>query len=149
MKLWKKILIGVLVIAVIGIGAVVYGLFKVQKLYTEKIAPDMVRYTQMTTAEQDKYIISRMEDLTTMIAGEDKDGKGKAVVEAMEKNPELRQAGIGWGRAVCATIIKDDEDLSSRLTPVQKAQYKKEADGLDDKSKHFQEKMRQAGLLNK
>ena len=31
MKLWKKILIGVLVIAVIGIGAVVYGLFKVQK----------------------------------------------------------------------------------------------------------------------
>ena len=103
----------------------------------------------MTTAEQDKYVISRMEDLTTMIAGEDKDGKGKAVVEAMEKNPELRQAGIVWGRAVCATIIKDDEDLSSRLTPVQKAQYQKEADDLDDKSKHFQEKMRQAGLLNK
>ena len=111
MKLWKKLLIGVLVVAAIAIGLVGYGIFKAQKLYTEKIAPDMVRYTQMTTAEQDKYIVSRMAELTTMIAGEDKDGKGKAVVEAMEKNPELRQAGIVWGRAVCASIIKDDDDL--------------------------------------
>ena len=149
MKLWKKLLIGVLVVAAIGIGLVGYGIFKVQKLYTEKIAPDMVRYTQMTSAEQDKYIVSRMEELTTMIAGEDKDGKGKAVVQAMETNPELRQAGIVWGRAVCASIIKDNDDLSSRLTPAQKAQYKREAEDLDDKSEHFQNMMRKAGLLKK
>ena len=147
MKLWKKLLIGVLVVAAIGIGLVGYGIFKVQKLYTEKIAPDMVRYTQMTSAEQDKYIVSRMEELTTMIAGEDKDGKGKAVVQAMETNPELRQAGIVWGRAVCASIIKDNEDLSSRLTPAQKEQYKKEAEDLDGKSQHFQDMMKKAGLM--
>ena len=146
MKLWKKLLIGVLIVAAVGVGFVGYGLFKMQKLYSEKIAPDMVRYTQMTSAEQDKYIVSRMEELTTMIAGEDKDGKGKAVVKAMETNPELRQAGIVWGRAVCASIIKDDADLSSKLTPAQKEQYKKEAEDLDDKSQHFQDMMKKAGL---
>ena len=149
MKLWKKILIGVLVIAAIGIGALGYGLFKVQKLYTEKIAPDMIRYTQMAPAEQDKYIISRMEEFTAMIAGEDKDGKGKAVVEAMEKDPELRQAGIVWGRALCATIIKDNADISAKLTPAQRAQYIREADDLDDKSEHFQKMMMRAGLVHK
>jgi hypothetical protein len=149
MKLWKKLLIGVLVLVALGIGIVGYGLFKMQKLYTEKIAPDMVRYTQMTSAEQDKYIVSRMEDLTMMIAGDDKDGTGKAVVEAMEKDPALRQAGIVWGRAICASIIKDNDDLSSRLTPAQKEQYKKEAEDLDDKSEHFQNMMRKAGLLKK
>ena len=65
------------------------------------------------------------------------------------KNPELRQAGIVWGRAVCASIIKDNDDLSSRLTPAQTAQYKKEAEDLDDKSEHFQNMMRKAGLLKK
>lgn len=149
MKLWKKLLIGLLVLAAIGIGAIGYGLFKVQKLYTEKIAPDMIRYTQMNSAEQDKYIISRMEELTTMIAGEDKDGKGKAVVEAMETNPELRQAGIVWGRALCASIIKDNSDIADKLTPEQKARYKKEADDLDDKGKRFQQKLREVGLLKK
>ena len=83
MKLWKKILIGVLVLAAIGVGIAGYGIFKGYKLYTEKIAPDMIRYTQMTQAEQDQYIISRMEDFTTMIAGKDKDGKGKAVLHGI------------------------------------------------------------------
>lgn len=147
MKLWKKILIGILVLAAIGVGIAGYGIFKGYKLYTEKIAPDMIRYTQMTQAEQDQYIISRMEDLTTMIAG--KDGKGKAVVQAMETDPELRQAGIVWGRALCASIIKDDRELSSRLTPAQRAQYEREADDLDDKGEHFTNVMRRSGLLRK
>ena len=140
-------MIGVLVLAAIGVGIAGYGIFKGYKLYTEKIAPDMIRYTQMTQAEQDQYIISRMEDLTTMIAG--KDGKGKAVVQAMETDPELRQAGIVWGRALCASIIKDDRELSARLTPAQRAQYEREADDLDDKGEHFTNLMRRSGLLRK
>ena len=147
MKLWKKILIGILVLAAIGVGIAGYGIFKGYKLYTETIAPDMIRYTQMTQAEQDQYIISRMEDLTTMVAG--KDGKGKAVVQAMETDPELRQAGIVWGRALCASIIKDDRELSARLTPAQRAQYEREADDLDDKGEHFTNVMRRSGLLRK
>ena len=107
----------------------------------------MIRYTQMTQAEHDQYIISRMEDLTTMIAG--KDGKGKAVVQAMETDPELRQAGIVWGRALCASIIKDDRELSARLTPAQRAQYEREADDLDDKGEHFTNMMRRSGLMRK
>ena len=149
MKLWKKILIGVLVLAAIGVGIAGYGLFKGYKLYTEKIAPDMIRYTRMTQAEQDQYIISRMEDLTTLMAGADTDGKGKAVVQAMETNPELRQAGIVWGRALCASIIKDDRELSAGLTPAQRAQYEREADDLDDKGEHFTNMMRRSGLLGK
>ena len=149
MKLWKKILIGVLVLAAIGVGIAGYGIFKGYKLYTEKIAPDMIRYTQMTQAEQDQYIISRMEDLTTMMAGADKDGKGKAVVQAMETDPELRQAGIVWGRALCASIIKDDRELSARLTPAQRAQYEREADDLDDKGERFTNMMKRSGLMRK
>ena len=149
MKLWKKILIGVLVLAAIGVGIAGYGIFKGYKLYTEKIAPDMIRYTQMTQAEQDQYIISRMEDFTTMIAGKDKDGKGKAVLQAMETDPELRQAGIVWGRALCASIIKDDRELSARLTPAQRAQYEREADDLDDKGERFTNMMKRSGLMRK
>ncbi len=138
MKLWKKLLIGVLILGAIVVGLIGYGFFKIGKTYTQDIAPDMQRYVRMTQVEQDQYVLSRMGELTMKIYGEDKDGKGRAVVEAMNNDPALRQAGIGWGRSICASIIKDDKDIFDTLSAQDKRKYKEEADDLEDRGETFQ-----------
>ncbi len=139
MKLWKKILIGVVILAAIGVGIIGYGFFKVGKAYTEKLVPDMIRYTQMTTQEQDQYVISHMEDLLVTLSDDNKNEKGKASLEAVRNDPAVRQAGIAWGRSLCASIITNDKDISAKLTPEAKEKYRKEASDSEEKSKHFQE----------
>ncbi len=142
MKLWKKILIGVIVLAVIGMGAIIYGFFKIGQTYTEKVAPDMMRYVQMTQTEQDQYVLSKMSDFTEKLYGEEKEGKGKAVMEAMNKDPELRQAGLLWGRSLCASIIKEDKDIFNTLSPQNKKKYEEEADDMEERSERFQALMK-------
>ena len=49
MKLLKKILIGIVVLIMIGVGLIGFGVFEAKKTYTEKIEPDMKRYVTMTS----------------------------------------------------------------------------------------------------
>ncbi len=139
MKLWKKVLIGVVILALIGIGIVGYGFFKAGQAYTEKLVPDMIRYTQMTTQEQDQYVITHMEDLVIALSSDKTNEKNQATLDAMKNDPAVRQAGIAWGRSVCASIISNDKDISAKLTPEQREQYKKESADGEEKSKRFQE----------
>ncbi|MBQ7516303.1 MAG: hypothetical protein IJS96_08485 [Schwartzia sp.] len=139
MKLWKKLLIAVVVLVLIGVGFVTYGLFQVGKVYTEKIEPDMKRYVQMTPKDQDEYVLSKLADLYGLIYAKDQSGQGDAVRKAISSDPAIRLAGIEWGRAVCASIVKDSKDITANLTDAEKANYKREAENLEEKGERFRQ----------
>ena len=141
MKLWKKILIGVFVLAVIAVGLVGFGIFKAHKAYTEKIEPDMKRYVTMTQQEQDQYVLSKLEEFYGLAYRMNTSEEGKKAVEAMQNDPAIRQAGLVWGRSLCATIIKDSDEISANLSPQEKAKYVQEAKDFDDKSERFQKEL--------
>ncbi len=133
MKLWKKILIGVVVLAAVAIGLVGYGIFKIGTAYTEKIEPDMKRYAQMTVEDQNRYVSDHLDDFMGMLSQKSGDPQGQDKLEAMRRDHALRQATIEWGRSLCAAIIDASEDIGASLTPAQKAQYKKEAATLEER----------------
>ena len=139
MKLWKKLLIAVVVLVLIGVGFVTYGLFQVGKVYTEKIEPDMKRYVQMTPKDQDEYVLSKLADLYGLIYAKDQSGQGDAVRKAISSDPAIRLAGIEWGRAVCANIVKDSKEISATLTDAEKEKYKREAENLEEKGERFRQ----------
>ena len=141
MKLWKKILIGLFVLAAIVVGLIGFGMFKAHQAYTEKIEPDMKRYVTMTRQEQDQYILTKMGDLYGFVDRMEDSAKGKAAYDAIMNDPVARQAGLDWGRALCATIIKDNKDISDTLSAADKVKYLKEAEDFEEKNKRFQKEM--------
>ncbi len=141
MKLWKKILIGLFVLIAIGVGLIGFGMFKGYQMYTEKIEPDMKRYVTMTKQEQDQYVFSKLGDLYGFVDRLDDSEKGKAVHEAMMNDPAARQAGLEWGRALCAGIIKDSKEITATLSAADKAKYEKEAENFEAKNQRFQKEL--------
>ncbi|MBQ9697195.1 MAG: hypothetical protein IJV46_01485 [Acidaminococcaceae bacterium] len=142
MKFWKKLLIGVIILTLIGIcGFVGLGIFGAKKVYTEKIEPDMKRYVTMTQQEQDEYVLSKLEDLYGLSNKLDDSAEGKAALNALQNDPAVRQAGLVWGRSLCAFIIKESSDISAALSPEEREKYEKEARDFDDKSDRFQKEM--------
>ena len=134
MKLWKKILIAFSILAVIGIGIFAYGIYKIEGTYTEKIVPDMKRYVQMTKEQQDEYVITHMEELLTTTSQPE---ELKYFQEAMKNDPEFRQAGVDWGRSICAVFIDMSEEISAGLSAEDKARYKAEAEENDTRGDKF------------
>ncbi|MBR2179067.1 MAG: hypothetical protein IJ862_01555 [Selenomonadaceae bacterium] len=141
MKLWKKILIGIFVLMMIGLGIVVYGLSKVSDMYTEKIEPEMQRYVQMTTEEQDEFVIVHIGDLMGNFLKPD---ELQSFQELMTDDPEIRQAGIDWGRSACAVFIRDSENISAELSPEDKAKYIDEAEEYQQRFDRFHELLQEA-----
>ena len=133
MKLWKKILIAFSILAVIGVGLVAYGIYKIEGTYTEKIVPDMKRYVQMTKEQQDEYIVTHMEKLMMTLNSED----FQHLQKAMNNDPELRQAGIDWGRSICAVFISMSEDIFAELSAEEKVKYKIEAEENNTRGDKF------------
>ena len=141
MKLWKKILIGIVVLTMIGIGLIGFGVFEAKKAYTEKIEPDMKRYMTMTQQEQDEYVLSKLGELYSLSYKRDITPEQKAALNALQNDPAIRQTGLVWGRSLCAFIITQSNDISSTLSPEDKTKYAKEAEDFDSKTERFQKEM--------
>ena len=84
MNLWKKILIGVFILAAIVVGLVGFGIFKAHQAYTEKIVPDMKRYVTMTQQEQDQYVMSKLGELYAFTYKINDSEAEKAIIEAIQ-----------------------------------------------------------------
>ena len=133
---WKKLLIVVGILAVLGAGLLGYGVMKVGDLYKEKILPDMQAYVQMTEQEQDDYVLSHMEELMKSVDAED--DQVKLELEAMEKYPEARQAGVEVGRSMCAIMLSASDEITDSLSAADKAKYEEEGKAIEARSKHFE-----------
>ncbi len=140
MKMWKKILMGVAVLGVVGAGLLTFGIVKVGDMYyAENIKPDMQNYVQMTTEEQDKYIMTRMDDLLKGVMSKDQSLEVKMESEAIARDDDSRQAAIELGRSICAAMITADEDITTKLSPEAMAMYQKEEQDMTSRSQHFEQ----------
>ena len=134
MKLWKKILIALLVLAVVGIGLLFYGVSKMGDVFTEKIEPEMKIYVQLTKEEQDEYVITHMEELFGNFLDPE---ELQSFQDDMNNDPEYRQACIDYGRSICATFIVDSKDIFSGLSPEDKAAYYSEKEEYRQRYERF------------
>ena len=142
MKWWKKLLIIVGILAVLGLGLLGYGAMKLGDLYNEKILPDMQAYVLMTDEEQDAYVLSHMEDL--MKSGSNtEDEQVKMELEAMANYPAAREAGLDLGRSMCAIMLSASDEINNSLSAAEKAKYEEEGKALDARSKHFEKMVEQ------
>lgn len=141
MQWWKKLLIAVGILAMLGLGVVGYGLMKVGDIYKEKIQPDMQAYVQMTKEEQDRYVLSHMEDLMKSVQAEDEDVKLE--LEAMQNDPDAKQAGIEMGRSMCAILLSASDDITDSLSPADKSKYEEEGKAIEARSNHFEQMVKQ------
>ena len=134
-------MIGVGILALLVLGALGYGIMKVNDVYTEKIKPDMIKYVQMTKEDQNKYIINHMEEILKGV--QEDDAEVQQQLEALRNDDASRQAGIEFGRSLCASLINVSDDITDTLSPEDKAMYKQEADAVDARSKHFDKVMKE------
>lgn len=141
MQWWKKLLIVVGILAVLGIGLLGYGAMKVGDLYTENIKPDMQAYVQMTEEEQNQYVLSHMEKLMKSAQAEDK--AVQLELEAMQNDPAAKEAGIALGRSMCALLLSASEDITDSLSPADKAKYEDEGKAIEARSNHFEKLVEQ------
>ena len=140
MKLWKKILIGFFILAIIGIGLAAYGVSKISDTYTEKIEPEMKRYVQMTKEEQDKYLITQMEEIIVNV-GDPEDLQ--SFRDDMNNDPEFRQVFIDFERSFCANFIVRSKDIFSGLSPEDKVAYFSEKEEYWQRSDRLKELQKQ------
>jgi len=145
MKWWKKLLIVVAILAALGLGLMGYGVWKVSDVYEQKIQPDMARYVQMTKEDQDKYVLSHMEDLLKSIQSDDTDEQVKLEAEAIAKDPATRQAAIEVGRSMCAVLLSASDEITGKLSAEDKAKYEEEGKALDARGKAFDKAVEEYG----
>ena len=134
MKLWKKILIALLALAVVGIGLVFYGLSKMGDVFTEKIEPEMKTYVLLTKEEQDEYVITHMEELFGNFLEPE---ELQSFQDDMNNDPEFCQAFIDYGRSICATFIVDSKEIFSGLSAEDKAAYFSEKEEYQQRLDRF------------
>ncbi len=141
MKLREKILIALLALvtlALVGTGLVFYGV----DVLTEKIESEMKIYVQMTKEEQDKYVITQMEEIIMIMNFKDPEDL-QSFRDTMNNDPEFRQVCIDWGRSACAKFIVDSEDIFPGLSSEDKLAYfseKEEYWQRSDRLKNFSQK---------
>ncbi len=143
MKTWKKVLIGLVILGVVGLGLFTYGIVKLSTNIMEKMEPDMKQYVVMTTEQQDKYVYEHMEEWVVTLKKFDGESDGSEL-DLIKTDPAVRQAGIDFGRSICATVIVDTDSIASVLTPEEKARYQKEADESDARGDKFSKEMERA-----
>lgn len=144
MKTWKKVVIGIVAVGVVGLGVFTYGIVKLSNNVMEKLEPEMKQYVKMSTEEQDKYVIDNMENLLFKLKQFDDEDS----ISLIKTNPAVRQAGIDVGRSLCASVIVDTDSIAAELTPAEKEKYKKEAAEAEARNDKFSKEMERA-LKNK
>ena len=136
LKLWKKILIALLALAVVGIGLVFYEGY----VFTKKMEPKIKTYVLLTKEEQDEYVITHMEKLFgNFLESEEL----QSYQDIMNNDPKVRQAGIDWGRSACATFIVDSEEIFSGLSSEDKAAYYTEKEEYQQRFYRFRTLLKQ------
>lgn len=129
-KLWKKIFIALLALAVVGIGLFFYE----RHVLTEKMESEMKTYVQLTKEEQDEFVVTLMEE--TIFEFKDLE-ELQTFQDIMNNDPEVRQAGIDWGRSACARFIVHSKNIFSGLSLEDKTAYYAEEEEYQQRYDRF------------
>lgn len=132
----KKILMIIGLLAILGIGGMIFLGNKIDSKLQEK-EPEFRQYVTMTVEDQNAYAQKNFSKFLQSIGSND----SEKFLEESRKNPEIAEAEIQFARAAIAQLILANENIVNDLTPEQKSQLQTESNELDTRSKNYQQLM--------
>jgi gas vesicle protein len=139
----KKILIGVGILAVIGIGAFLFFANKIVgevKQEMQAREPEFRQYITMSVDEQNAYVDKSWNDLMKVIikrVGGQNISEEEYNATFSNETPELKTARIEYGRSVIAAIILSMDSITKDMPAGIKAKLQAEADDTENRSKKY------------
>lgn len=131
----KKILIGVGILAVLGVIFIVgAGYYAMNKIIEEK-EPEFRKYITMTTEEQNSYVENNLDFLLSAVIQDAKTDEEKATFEKIKADPEVKKSGVELGRAILAKMILSSDVIVSELNEETKSKLQAESEEV---SKRFE-----------
>ena len=135
----KKILMVIGVLAILGVIVVVGGTYYFgNKIASEieKREPEFRQYVTMTTEEQNAYVLKNVDEFFNFAfaflgsKGEELAEMNKAIKE-LDKDPEILQAKINFGRSAVAMFIIDNENIRKDLSAENLQKFQAEKDEFE------------------
>ena len=129
----KKILIGVGILAVLGVAFfALAGYYTINETIKEK-EPEFRKYMNMTVEEQNAYVENNLNFLISAVIKDAKTADEKEIFEKIKADPVARQAGIELGRAIMAKLILASDAIVSDLKEDAKSKLSAESDKISER----------------
>lgn len=146
----KKILMGIGVLAILGVVAVGgFSYYAYDKFTSEfdKRVPEFRQYVTMTTKEQNAYISKNLDEVQVsmlpLLGADSADiQEVKIFLKELDKNPEFMQAKINWGRSLVARLILlNSDEFAKNLSPEILKQLQAENDEYEVRLLEYRKQM--------
>ena len=133
----KKILMFIGLLAVLGIGAMMFLGNKIETKLAEK-EPEFRQYVTMSTEEQNAYVEKNFFEFFGAITDySTKEEQVRAALEKMKTDPEGLKIAIDMGRSMVAQLILNNENILKDLSAEVHNSLQAEANEGDSRAEKF------------
>lgn len=133
----KKILMFIGILAVLGIGAMMFLGNKIETKLAEK-EPEFRQYVTMTTEEQNAYVEKNFFEFFGAVTDySTREEQAKAALEQIKADPEALQAAVNMGRSMVAELILKNENILKDLSAEVHNSLQAEANEGDSRAEKF------------
>ena len=133
----KKILMFIGLLAILGIGAMMFLGNKIETKLAEK-EPEFRQYVTMTTEQQNAYVEKNFFEFFGAITDySTKEEQVKAALEKMKTDPEGLKIAIDMGRSMVAQLILNNENILKDLSAEVHNSLQAEAAEGDSRAEKF------------
>ena len=142
----KKLLIGVGILAVIGVAGFLFLGSKISTFIADK-EPEFRQYLSMTREEQNAYVEKNFNEFMQMIMSHSEE-QAKAAYEQIKDNPEVRAAAVEFGRSIVAGFIMASEPIVKDMAEDLKAQIESEVNAVQSRGDNYRALLNKYGISN-
>ena len=142
----KKLLIGVGILAVIGVAGFLFLGNKISTFIADK-EPEFRQYLSMTREEQNAYVEKNFNEFMQMIMNHSEE-QAKAAYEQIKDNPEVRAAAVEFGRSIVAGFIMASEPIVKDMAEDLKAQIESEVNAVQSRGDNYRALLNKYGISN-
>ena len=154
MKTWKKALIGVSIIGVLGLIAVIiagYGVFNHLDETMKAQEPMLRQYVKLSDAEKNQFVLDHIDndmyEFVKFIDTEEQLKKEMAAArEKIMSDPAAKQAALDWGRGYYAYCITVSDSISAELTPEERAKFEAESKDMDNRQERLNKELKRLNI---
>ncbi|MBO4401928.1 MAG: hypothetical protein J5809_08805 [Selenomonadaceae bacterium] len=138
----KKILIGVGILAVLGVAGFVLVVMnassRVEEAFKAK-EPEFRQYVTMSVPEQNAYVEKNMREIMNAFGAKFDDAEFNEFVSKLESDPEAKTAGIELGRSIIADYILDKKSMADVINDENRVWLKADSDASEARSNRYAE----------